>query len=217
MNGPQSLDEQLTQLEEEIRRLKIEFDVYFNGGRDRPPYDTKWRVEAMIKQLEENRSLRFHQRFRFNQITARFVAFRRLWERTLKDREEGRDLRAQYLANFRESEEKRREAFSEGIDELDVDAVFNDFQRNPLPPRFEPTTVQISYNASQEQQEANIRKLYEGLQNAKRTVGEANTTTYEQFRQIIVQNTQKLCAERNTSQVSFTVDIVDGKVKFKAK
>ncbi|MCS7079756.1 MAG: hypothetical protein NZ585_06870 [Chloracidobacterium sp.] len=217
MSEPKSLDEQLTQLEEEIRRLKIEFDVYFNGGRDRPPYDTKWRVEAMIKKLEENRSMRFHQRFRFNQITARFVAFRRLWDRTIKDREEGRDLRAQYLANFRESEEKRREAFSEAIDELDVDAVFSDFLRNPLPPRFEPTTVQISRNAPQEQQEANIRKLYESLQNAKRTVGEANTTTYEQFRQIVVQNAQKLCAERNTSQVSFTVDIVDGKVKFKAK
>ncbi len=217
MSEPKSLDEQLTQLEEEIRRLKIEFDVYFNGGRDRPPYDTKWRVETMIKKIEENRSLRFQQRFRFNQITARFVAFRRLWERTVKDREEGRDLRAQYLANFRESEEKRREEFGEAIDELDVDAVLGEFQRNPLPPRFEPTTVQLGQNASREQQEAGIRKLYESLQNAKRTVGESTTTTYEQFRQIIVQNTQKLCAERNTAHINFTVDIVDGKVKFKAK
>ncbi|MFQ3580942.1 MAG: MXAN_5187 C-terminal domain-containing protein [Chloracidobacterium sp.] len=217
MSEPKSLDEQISLLDEEIRRLKIEFDMYFNGGRDRPPYDTKWRVEALIKKIEENRSLRFQQRFRFNQIVARFVAFRRLWDRTLKDREEGRDLRAQYLANFRESEEKRREEFGEAIDELDVDAVFGDFQRNPLPPRFEPTTVQIGRNTSQEQQESSIRKLYESLQQAKRTVGEATNTSYEQFRQIIVQNTQKLCSERNTTQVNFTVDIVDGKVKFKAK
>ena len=36
-----TVDEQLTRLEEDIRRLKIEFDVYFNGAAKRPPYDTK--------------------------------------------------------------------------------------------------------------------------------------------------------------------------------
>jgi len=217
MSEPTSLDEQLSQLETEIRRLKIEFDIFFNGGRERPPYDTKHRIDKMVKRIEENKSLRFQQRFRFNQILARLAAFQRLWDRTVKDREEGRDLRTQYLANFRENEERRREEFGEAIDELDVDAVFSDFRNNPLPPRFEPTTVQIGRNAPQEQQESNIRKLYESLQHAKRTVGEPITTSYEQFRQVIVQNTQKLCAERQTDRVNFTVDIVDGKVKFKAK
>jgi len=77
--------------------------------------------------------------------------------------------------------------------------------------------VQIDRRTSQEQLESNIRKLYESLQQARRTVGDPTTTSYEQFRQIVVQNAQKLCAERHTDQVSFTVDIVDGKVKFKAK
>jgi hypothetical protein len=217
MGEPTSLDEQLNQLEAEVRRLKIEFDIFFNGGREQPPYDTKYRIDKMIKRIEENRSLRFQQRFRFNQILARLAAFQRLWDRTVKDREEGRDLRSQYLANFRESEARRREEFSEALDELDVEAVFNEFQRNPLPPRFEPTTVQIDRRTSQEQLESNIRKLCESLQQARRTVGDPTTTSYEQFRQIVVQNAQKLCAERHTDQVSFTVDIVDGKVKFKAK
>ena len=30
-------DEQLTRLEDDIRRLKIEFDIYFNGAAKRPP------------------------------------------------------------------------------------------------------------------------------------------------------------------------------------
>ena len=39
-------EEQLARLEEDIRRLKVEFDIYFNGAARRPPYDTKGRVHA---------------------------------------------------------------------------------------------------------------------------------------------------------------------------
>ena len=34
-------EEQLVRLEEDIRRVKVEFDIYFNGAAKRPPYDTK--------------------------------------------------------------------------------------------------------------------------------------------------------------------------------
>jgi len=32
-----TIDEELTKLEDDIRRLKIEYEVYFNGSTDRPP------------------------------------------------------------------------------------------------------------------------------------------------------------------------------------
>jgi hypothetical protein len=38
------IDQDLDRLENEIRRLKIEYDIYFNGGTVRPPLDTKGRV-----------------------------------------------------------------------------------------------------------------------------------------------------------------------------
>jgi hypothetical protein len=84
-------DEQLTRLEEEIRKLKIEFDIYFNGAAKRPPYDTKSRVETVLKRLGDDRSLTFAQRYRFNSLTARYNIFRDFWRRTMQDREEGRD------------------------------------------------------------------------------------------------------------------------------
>ena len=37
--------EQLIRLEDDLRRLKVEFDIFLNGGAKRPPYDTKNRVE----------------------------------------------------------------------------------------------------------------------------------------------------------------------------
>ena len=84
-------DEQLTRLEEDIRRLRIEFDIFFNGATKRPPYDTKGRVETLLKRLGDDRTLTYAQRFRYNSLAARYNAFRDLWRRTMQGREEGRD------------------------------------------------------------------------------------------------------------------------------
>ncbi|MDQ2854765.1 MAG: hypothetical protein M3R68_00430 [Acidobacteriota bacterium] len=86
-----TVEEHLSRLEEDIRRLKIEFDVYFNGASKRPPYDTKNRVETIIKRLFDDRTLTYAQRFQYNSLASRYNAFRDLWRRTLKGREEGRD------------------------------------------------------------------------------------------------------------------------------
>ena len=51
-------DEQLTRLEDDIRRLRIEFDIFFNGGAKRPPYETKGRVETLLKRLGDDRTPR---------------------------------------------------------------------------------------------------------------------------------------------------------------
>ncbi len=86
-----TVDDQLTRLEEDIRRLKIEFDMFFNGATKRPPYDTKGRVDTTIKRIGDDRSLTFAQRYRYNSLGSRYNAFRDLWRRTMQGREEGRD------------------------------------------------------------------------------------------------------------------------------
>ncbi len=85
-------DEQLTRLEEDIRRLRTEFDIFFNGAAKRPPYETKGRVETLLKRLGDDRALTYAQRFRYNSLAARYNSFRDLWRRIMQGREEGRDL-----------------------------------------------------------------------------------------------------------------------------
>ena len=85
-----TVEEQLARLEDDIRRLKVEFDIYFNGAAKRPPYDTKGRVETLIKRLADDRTLTFAQRYHYNALTARYTSFMQLWRRTMQDREEGR-------------------------------------------------------------------------------------------------------------------------------
>src|SRR5215204_2032782 len=85
-----TVEEQLVRLEEDIRRLKVEFDIYFNGAAKRPPYDTKGRVDTLIKRLADERTLSFAQRYHYNSLAARYNSFMQLWRRTMQDREEGR-------------------------------------------------------------------------------------------------------------------------------
>ncbi|MET0650588.1 MAG: MXAN_5187 C-terminal domain-containing protein [Pyrinomonadaceae bacterium] len=85
-----TVEEQLARLEEDIRRLKVEFDIYFNGAAKRPPYDTKGRVDTLIKRLADERTLTFAQRYQYNSLAARYNSFMQLWRRTMQEREEGR-------------------------------------------------------------------------------------------------------------------------------
>ena len=73
-----TVDEQLTRLEDDIRKLKVEFEIFFNGASKRPPYDTKGRVETLLKRLGDDRTLTFAQRYRYNTLAARYNAFRDL-------------------------------------------------------------------------------------------------------------------------------------------
>jgi len=41
-------DEELSRLEADIRKLKIEFEQFFGGGKSRPPNDTEWRIEQTL-------------------------------------------------------------------------------------------------------------------------------------------------------------------------
>ena len=86
-----TIEDHLARLEEDIRRLKIEFDVYFNGGSKRAPYDTKMRIESHLKRMGDDRSLNFAQRYHYNSLATRYASFREMWRRTMQGREEGRD------------------------------------------------------------------------------------------------------------------------------
>ena len=88
-----TVDEEFNKLEDDLRRLKIEYEVYFNGGSPRPPHDTLFRVETMIKRYSSDQSrLKFSQRFRFTNLAQKYAVNSNLWRRKLQEKEEGRSL-----------------------------------------------------------------------------------------------------------------------------
>ncbi len=97
-----TVDEELTKLEDDLRRLKIEYDIYFSGGAKRAPRDTLYRVENVIKRYSADASkLSFGQRFRFNSLLQKYAVNKELWQKRLRDKEEGR---GQFAARRAEAE-----------------------------------------------------------------------------------------------------------------
>ena len=83
-----NIDQQIARLEDDIRKLKIDFDIYFNNGVKRPPLEARARLDANLKRLADDRNLSYAQRYQFNMIVSRFTSYRELWRRLLKKRGE---------------------------------------------------------------------------------------------------------------------------------
>jgi hypothetical protein len=88
-----TIDEEFDKLDDDIRRLKVEYEVYFNGGCPRPPHDTLFRVDTMIKRYSSDQSkLNFSQRYRFMILVQKYAVHVQLWRRRLQEKEEDRSL-----------------------------------------------------------------------------------------------------------------------------
>src|SRR5262249_35070303 len=89
-----TIDEELGQLERDIRQLKIEYDQYFGGGRKRPPTEIEWRIELIIKRYgERSGELKFGQRFRYNNLTQTYAKYKDIFRKRTQQKEEGRSQR----------------------------------------------------------------------------------------------------------------------------
>ncbi|MBI4266494.1 MAG: hypothetical protein HY657_19165 [Acidobacteria bacterium] len=84
------VDRELMVLEAELKRLEAEYNMFFAGRLPRPPWETRGRVEAMVKRLDRMHLGNYGDRFRFSTIQARYATFIDLWDRGLRAREEGR-------------------------------------------------------------------------------------------------------------------------------
>ncbi len=182
-----TVDEHLGRLEEDVRRLKVEFDIYFNGAAKRPPYDTKGRIETLIKRLADDRTLSFAQRYRYNSLVARFNSFRELWRRTMQGREEGRDPAASARAA---AKQEAVEAFTR------TTLVCADANRDV-------ETVKHLYNA-----------LVEAKTKCGEPTDDFS---FPRFHRLIASKAESLKEKLGCERVCFSVDVEGGHVSFKAR
>ena len=84
------LERDLQLLEVELRKLESEYNMFFSGRLPKPPWETRNRVEALVKRLDRAYIQNYGDRFRFSTLQTRFATFSELWERGMRAREEGR-------------------------------------------------------------------------------------------------------------------------------
>lgn len=85
-----SFDQDLSRLEAELKQLEAEYNMFFAGRLPKPPWETRARVEALVKQYDRAYIQNTGDRFRFQTLQSRFAKFIDLWDRGMRAREEGR-------------------------------------------------------------------------------------------------------------------------------
>ena len=90
MPEPTEIERGLQQIEVDLKRLEAEYNMYFAGRLPKPPWETRSRVEALVKKYDRAYIQNYGDRFRFQTLQSRYAAFIDLWDRGLRAREEGR-------------------------------------------------------------------------------------------------------------------------------
>lgn len=93
-NGTQQLPqekfaEDLDELEDAITALQVLYEKYFLGIDRRPPDQERKRVSHRIRELKEQHIRNTALKFRVNTMFAKLLSFERMWDRTLREIEEG--------------------------------------------------------------------------------------------------------------------------------
>lgn len=213
-----TIDEELAQLERDIRQLKIEYDMYFGGGRKRPPTEIEWRIELLIKRYaERGGELKFAQRFRFNNLSQTYAKYKDVFRKRLTQREEGKVHRHFGAAAKAIEAERARTQPEVPVKEAAVAAA-----ASVAPPAPSPTGPVESRGfrmvCSQPEKEPHkVEQLYEAFLRAKQEAGEETSKlNRDGFSEFVRKTTRDLQIRKNCRDVEYVVETVDGQVKLKA-
>jgi hypothetical protein len=85
-----NLQEALDQLGRNIQQLRIEFERFFSGGVAVPPEELRNRIAMQLRQFRSLNLTAAVDSFRLSDLEARFNPYNELFNRRLREREEGR-------------------------------------------------------------------------------------------------------------------------------
>jgi Zn-dependent oligopeptidase len=191
-------DEELSVLEDLVRRLKVEYDIYFGGGSKKPPQETEWKVKNQFKRLSDGTArLNSGQRFRFNTIQQRYALYNALWQQKLQIKEEGY---------------RRPQDAILGIQGL-RDEQQHEAELARKHHRRDGTFTVADIDSAPHQVEA----LFQALSEARRNAGAKENASLDSFKKFVQQKTTQLRKEYNCQTVEYSVEVLDGQVKLKAK
>ena len=54
-----TIDEELDLLDQLLRRLKIEYEIFFSNPTKRPPTDIEWKVLTLIRKFSDGSRMKF--------------------------------------------------------------------------------------------------------------------------------------------------------------
>jgi hypothetical protein len=224
-----TIDEELGQIERDIRTLKIEYEQYFGGGRSRPPADTQWRVETLIRRYSERGGdLSSGQRFRYNNLSQTYAKYVDMWRKKLLQKE-GAITQHHFGAAAKSIEAERlRQAARRGaqappapvappaVHAAAMAEAAAEVARAAAEERNASHAFAMSFSDPERENEK-VQQLYRKLIDARTQAGDkAASPSLKDFEKFVRQKTKDLI-EKGGHEIEYTVSVEAGRVKLRAR
>jgi hypothetical protein len=202
-----TIDEELAQMERDIRQLKIEYDMFFGGGRKRPPTEIEWRIELLVKRYgERGGEMKFGQRFRFNNLTQTYAKYKDVFRKRMVKHEEGK-IERHFGATAKAIEAQRARAQAQSGTE----------KKEPVTAAAAEVKAFRMVCSEPEREADKVDQLYQAFVQAKQKAGEeTGKLTRSGFNEFVRKKTKDLQSSKNCRDVEYVVETIDGQVKLKA-
>jgi hypothetical protein len=206
-----TIDEELSLLDQQLRRLKIEYEIFFNNPAKRPPTDVEWKVLSLIRKFSDGTRMSFSQRFKYNEMAQRYAVQAELWRKKMRIREEGYRRPADAILSVQgvrvpeEHESKHHPVY--GVTRHGQTAGAGT-------PGDQPFSVQCSGATAERDQ---VESLYKALTEAKQKSGEKVSGNLDSFAAFVKKKTSEIRKQHGCDTVVYSVEIQGGQVKLKAK
>ncbi|HEY6763947.1 MAG TPA: MXAN_5187 C-terminal domain-containing protein [Candidatus Sulfotelmatobacter sp.] len=214
-------DEELNLLDSQLRRLKIEYEIYFSNPTKRPPTDVEWKVLSLLRKFSDGGRMNFSQRFRYNEMAQRYAIYSDLWRKKSRIREEGYRRPQDALLSVQgvrtEEEHKPQHppvyglahanAAPTGTASVEVAQAAAASASSP-----QPFTLE-----SAETEREQVERLYNTLVAAKKKAGENVSGSFDSFTTFVQKKTEQIRKQYGCQSVEYSVELTAGQVKLKAK
>jgi len=179
--------EELNDLDEGIQELHVLYEKYFLGIDRRPPEQERKRISEKAREMRTSTIRNTALKFKINTLFAKLISFERMWDRTLREIEEGTYKRDVFKAKLRAKDR-------------------DDTQPSR---RAGPAAPTIS--------DANLRRLYDTYLVARQRCGESTEgLSFDSLASRIRSQVPELMQKHKAKNIEFKVVIKGGKAILKA-
>jgi hypothetical protein len=204
-------DEELNVLDSQLRRLKIEYEIFFSNPNKRPPADIEWKVLSLLRKFSDGGGrMNFSQRYRYNEMAQRYAVYSDLWRKKSRIREEGyrrpQDalLSVQGVRTTEEDHKPHHQVY--GVSHAAAAAA-----------GAAVSSPHFTLHSVDQAERENVERLYNTLVAAKKKAGEKVSGDFSSFTAFVQKKTEQIRKQYHCDNVEYSVELADGHVKLKAK
>ena len=189
--------EDLALLDRRMNELKVQYEHYFLALARTEPLKLRTEVQSLVARWNGERITNTMHKFRYQALVGRFNSMLTLWNRSVREIEEGTFKRDLFRVSLheqerREKEERRRKLLAgtrgrSGVEDADATSRADD------------------------------DSLFHELLEARAACGQKGKMTRESFEKLLESQRSEIGKRYECSEVTFKVKVEQGKVKLVAK